>query len=53
MPGKFAGFDELGVFMGTVAATYGYLGEKSDPAQWGAHATINSPGALLQLLAKA
>jgi len=43
----------LAAGMGTVAATYGYLGEKSDPAQWGAHATINSPGALLQLLAKA
>lgn len=43
----------LAAGMGTVAATYGYLGEKSNPAQWGAHATINSPGALLQLLAKA
>jgi len=43
----------LAAGMGTVAATYGYLGEKSDPDQWGAHATINSPGALLQLLAKA
>lgn len=38
--------------MGTVAATYGYLGQKTDTAQWGAHAIINSPGGLLQLLAK-
>jgi phosphoglycolate phosphatase len=36
-----------------VAATYGYLGQKADPAQWGAHATINSPAALLKLLLKA
>jgi len=43
----------LAAGMGTVAATYGYLGQKSDPAQWGAHATINFPGALLQLLGKA
>jgi len=43
----------LAAGMGTVAATYGYLGQKADPAQWGAHATINFPGALLQLLAKA
>lgn len=43
----------LAAGMGTVAATYGYLGQKTDPTQWGAHATINFPGALLQLLAKA
>ncbi|MDO9198622.1 HAD-IA family hydrolase [Rhodoferax sp.] len=43
----------LAAGMGTVAATYGYLGQKADPSQWGAHATINFPGALLQLLAKA
>ncbi len=36
--------------MGTVAATYGYLGARSDVASWGAHATINSPAELLQLL---
>ena len=42
----------LAAGMGTVAATYGYLGQKSDPAQWGAHAIINFPGALLQLLKK-
>lgn len=43
----------LAAGMGTVAATYGYLGENADPSQWGAHATINFPGALLQLLEKA
>ncbi len=43
----------LAAGMGTVAATYGYLGQKADPSRWGAHATINSPGALLQMLAKA
>ena len=43
----------LAAGMGTVAATYGYLGQKTDPMQWGAHATINFPGALLQLLGKA
>lgn len=43
----------LAAGMGTVAATYGYLGQKADSAQWGAHASINSPGELLQLLAKA
>jgi len=36
--------------MATVAATYGYLGQKSDVSRWGAHATINSPVELLQLL---
>lgn len=39
--------------MGTVAATYGYLGQKADPLQWGAHAIINFPTDLLQLLQKA
>jgi phosphoglycolate phosphatase len=43
----------LAAGMGTVAATYGYLGAKTDPSQWGAHAIINSPGGLLKLLAKA
>ena len=41
----------LAAGMGTVAATYGYLGIKSDPSEWGAHATIKSPLELLQLLA--
>ena len=39
--------------MGTVAATYGYLGICADTAQWGAHAVIKSPMALLQLLTEA
>ena len=39
--------------MGTVAATYGYLGQNADPARWGAHASIDSPAALLKLLARA
>lgn len=39
--------------MGTVAATYGYLGQKTDISSWGAHAAINSPSELLQFLAKA
>ena len=43
----------LAAGMGTVAATYGYLGQKAHPAQWGAHAIINNPGDLLQLLQKA
>ena len=43
----------LAAGMGTVAATYGYLGSRSDTAQWGAHAAINSPLELLQLLALA
>ena len=36
--------------MGTVAATYGYLGSTSSARQWGAHAEINFPLDLLQLL---
>ncbi len=36
--------------MATVAATYGYLGKVADTATWGAHAHIDSPLALLQLL---
>ncbi|MCW8166828.1 phosphoglycolate phosphatase [Verminephrobacter aporrectodeae subsp. tuberculatae] len=43
----------LAAGMGTVAATYGYLGAKSNPLEWGAHATIKSPSELLQLLANA
>jgi N-acetyl-D-muramate 6-phosphate phosphatase len=38
--------------MGTVVATYGYLGQKADVASWQAHAHINSPVELLQLLTK-
>ncbi len=40
----------LAAGMGTVAATYGYLGKQADTSRWGAHAAINSPLALLQLL---
>ena len=40
----------LAAGMGTVAATYGYLGQQADIAQWGAHAAIHSPLQLLQLL---
>ena len=40
----------LAAGMGTVAATYGYLGNQADTRQWGAQAHINSPLALLALL---
>lgn len=40
----------LAARMGTVAAMYGYLGARTEPACWGAHATIKSPMELLQLL---
>lgn len=43
----------LAAGMGTVAATYGYLGNKTDVSAWGAHAQINSPLDLLQLLVRA
>lgn len=55
----YVGDDERDVVAGlaagmrTVAATYGYLGNESDTRAWGAHAEINSPMALLQLLASA
>jgi N-acetyl-D-muramate 6-phosphate phosphatase len=39
--------------MHTVAATYGYLGHQTDVEAWKADAAINSPLALLKLLAKA
>ena len=42
----------LAAGMGTVVATYGYLGLEADPTRWGAHAVIKSPGALLQLLVR-
>ncbi len=38
--------------MGTVAASYGYLGVSGDTAAWGAHATIHAPLELLKLLLK-
>jgi N-acetyl-D-muramate 6-phosphate phosphatase len=43
----------LAAGMGTVAAEYGYLGNKADTAAWGAHARIKSPHELLQLLIQA
>ncbi|MES2185849.1 MAG: HAD-IA family hydrolase [Pseudomonadota bacterium] len=43
----------LAAGMGTVAAAWGYLGSKSGPAQWGAHAVAQSPADLLQYLRKA
>ena len=55
----YVGDDERDVVAGlaagmqTVAATYGYLGNKTEVRAWGAHAEINSPLALLQLLANA
>jgi len=42
----------LAAGMGTVAVTYGYLGKRADTHDWGAHATINSVGELLQLIAR-
>ena len=42
----------LAAGMSTVAAGYGYLGQGAQPSAWGAHALINSPVALLQLLGK-
>jgi len=55
----YVGDDERDVVAGlaagmkTVAASYGYLGKKTEIQSWGAHAEINSPLALLQLLASA
>ena len=55
----YVGDDERDVVAGlaagmkTVAATYGYLGNKTEIQGWGAHAEINSPLALLQLLTSA
>ncbi len=43
----------LAAGMWTVAACYGYLGSHADVSAWGAHAQINSPLALLQLLRSA
>lgn len=40
----------LAAGMGTIAATYGYLGHNADPAKWGAHAQIHAPLELLDLL---
>ncbi|MGL4434318.1 MAG: HAD family hydrolase, partial [Giesbergeria sp.] len=52
----YVGDDERDILAGhaagmpTVAATYGYLGAQANIRQWGAHAEINTPLALLQLL---
>lgn len=43
----------LAASMRTVAATYGYLGKKTDVSTWGAHAIIDSPLALLKWITKA
>jgi phosphoglycolate phosphatase len=40
----------LAAGMGTVAASYGYLGSNADTGKWGAHAQIKSPLELLALL---
>jgi phosphoglycolate phosphatase len=40
----------LAAGMGTVAVTYGYLGQQADTALWGANASINSALELLPLL---
>jgi phosphoglycolate phosphatase len=39
--------------MGTVAATYGYLGGNADTLLWGAHAHVADPLELLPLLQSA
>lgn len=57
-PGRciYVGDDERDVLagraagMGTVAATYGYLGGNADALRWGAHAHIDAPLELLALL---
>jgi phosphoglycolate phosphatase len=40
----------LAANMKTVAATYGYLGSKSDVKSWNAHAQIDAPVQLMRLL---
>lgn len=55
----YVGDDERDIVAGlaagmiTVAATYGYLGLKAETAAWGAHASIENPLALLNLLGSA
>ncbi|MDB5895618.1 MAG: phosphoglycolate phosphatase [Rhodoferax sp.] len=52
----YVGDDERDIVAGraagmfTVAATYGYLGQKSETAAWGAHAAIDSPQGLFAVL---
>jgi phosphoglycolate phosphatase len=58
-PGQclYVGDDERDIVAGlaagmvTVAASYGYLGDKADTQAWGAHAEIKSPLDLLHLIA--
>ncbi len=40
----------LAAGMGTVAATYGYLGQQTDVSRWNAHLHIDSPPLLLKYL---
>jgi N-acetyl-D-muramate 6-phosphate phosphatase len=40
----------LAAGMGTVAATYGYLGQQTDVSRWNAHLHIDAPNALLKYL---
>jgi phosphoglycolate phosphatase len=42
----------LAAGMGTVAATYGYLGQQTDVSRWNAHVHIDSPIKLLNFLNK-
>ena len=55
----YVGDDERDIVAGraagmpTVAATYGYLGEKTDVSSWGADLQIDSPIKLLQFLVEA
>ena len=43
----------LAAGMGTVAATYGYLGQQTDVSRWNAHLHIDAPTALLKYLRRA
>jgi len=55
----YVGDDERDIVAGraagmvTVAASYGYLGEKTDISSWGADLYVDSPNKLLQWLAEA
>jgi phosphoglycolate phosphatase len=52
----YVGDDERDIVAGlaagmiTVAASYGYLGANADLSAWGSHASIKSPGELLNFL---
>ena len=55
----YVGDDERDIVAGraagmvTIAASYGYLGEKTDISSWGADLYVDSPNKLLQWLAEA